>query len=279
MPVPLHAPAPPDIFRHHVAGSWVETTVSARWSYRNEHGQLLGYACRFNLPDGGKEIVPQVYGKTNDKTSWQWKAFPVPRPLYGIDRLAASAIGALVIVCEGEKTADAAQRLYPEAIALTWPGGSKAVAKADFSPLAGRTVVIWPDADKCGYEAALDIAEHLGRLGSTVHIIAPPENVKSGWDLADAEAEGWETVQVMHFIAANTMSVSDFTHLAKGLYSITARYHKLNFQKSIVHIKAGKDDIVDDCESILSRPDLPIEYRIFQRGSILVRLAKLQTTS
>lgn len=279
MPVPSHAPSPPDIFRHHVAGSWVKRTVADRWAYRNEHGQLLGYVCRFNLPDGGKEVVPQVYSKANGKTSWQWKAFPVLRPLYGLDRLAASAIGTMVIVCEGEKTADAAQRLFPEATSITWPGGSKAVAKADFSPLAGRTVVIWPDADKCGYAAAMDVAEALEKAGTTLRIVAPPENVKSGWDLADAEAENWKPAQVAHFIEDNSMSASVFTRLAKDRYGLATRCINPNSRQYVVRIEAGKANIVDDCESILSRPDLPIEYRIFQRGSVLVRLANPPTTS
>jgi len=116
MPVPSHAPAPPDIIRRQVAGSWVKRTVAARWAYRNEQGQILGYVCRFNLPDGGKEVLPQVYGKANGKACWQWKSFPIPRPLYALDRLAASATNDMVLVCEGEKTADAARHLLPDAV-------------------------------------------------------------------------------------------------------------------------------------------------------------------
>nr|WP_246591083.1 DUF6371 domain-containing protein [Georgfuchsia toluolica] len=73
-------------------------------------------------------------------------AFPEPRPLYGLDRLAAKP-DATVLLVEGEKCADAAAEVLPEYAVLTWPGGCKAVKKVDWRPLAGRKVICWPDAD------------------------------------------------------------------------------------------------------------------------------------
>lgn len=46
------------------------------------------------------------------------------------------------------------QHTFPEYEAVCWPCGSGEVAKADFSPLAGRNVYIWPDADDPGYKAS-----------------------------------------------------------------------------------------------------------------------------
>jgi len=275
LPVPPDAPPPPDTRRCRQGDTWIERTVAARWTYRNAQGDLLGYACRFELPDGVKEVVPQVFGKANGRAHWLWKAFPNPRPLYGLDRLAASTADTPILICEGEKTADAAQRLLPNAVAMTWPGGSKAVGKAKFSSLAGRNVVIWPDADKCGYEAAMDVAVTLEKIGTAVHIVSPPEDVKAGWDLADAENEGWTTTKVMHYIKKNIILPSAFTDLSNFRYGIESRCLKTITQQKTIRIESGKADIVDDCETILSRNDLPIEYRIFQRGAQLVRLAKL----
>jgi hypothetical protein len=51
--------------------------------------------------------------------------------------------GASVVVCEGEKAADAAALIFPKSVCLTSAGGCKAEAKADFEPLAGRRVMIW----------------------------------------------------------------------------------------------------------------------------------------
>ncbi|HML59363.1 MAG TPA: hypothetical protein PKD41_00600 [Solidesulfovibrio sp.] len=285
MPVPSHVPAPPDIIRHQVAGSWVNRTVAARWAYRNEHGQILGYVCRFNLPDGGKVVLPQVYGEANSKACWQWKSFPIPRPLYGLDRLAASATNDMVLVCEGEKTADAAQRLLTDAVAVTWPGGSKAVRKADFRPLAGRTVFIWPDADRCGFEAAMEVARILEKIGTPTNIVLPPEEVNAGWDLADAEAEGWDNTQVMQHIENNIMSLSAFECLSWEQYEITTpnlhiHYRKLQNVSDVIRIEKGASgDLVDACEAVLTRPDLPYEFKIFQRGTQLVRIGKLPASS
>ena len=53
-----------------------------------------------------------------------------PRPLYGLDRLAARP-DAPVIVCEGEKAADAAERLFPEYVAVTSPNGAGSPHCAD----------------------------------------------------------------------------------------------------------------------------------------------------
>jgi putative DNA primase/helicase len=281
MPVPSHAPAPPGIIRRQVAGSWDTRTVAARWAYRNEQGQILGYVCRFNLPDGDKEVVPQVYGEADGKACWQWKAFPVPRPLYGLDRLAASTTDDLVLVCEGEKTADAARRLLKDAVAVTWPGGSKAVNKADFRPLAGKTVIIWPDADRCGYEAATEVARALEKIGTPANIVLPPEGLKAGWDLADAETEGWDNIQVMQHIEDNIMSLSAFEDLSGEQYGITSptRLKLQNVSDAILIEKGASGDLVDACEAVLAKPDLPHEFRIFQRGSQLVRLGKLPASS
>jgi len=63
--------------------------------------------------------------------------------------------------------------------------------------LAGLAVAIWPDADEPGTKAALAVAEELEKIGATVKIVEPPAKISHGWDLADAEAEGWTRQQVM----------------------------------------------------------------------------------
>jgi putative DNA primase/helicase len=75
--------------------------------------------CRFP----GKKIRPLWY----DGAGWRWKAPPAPRPLYWARR----AADAPVLIVEGEKTADAAARLFPSAAVATWPSGCKAIDKAD----------------------------------------------------------------------------------------------------------------------------------------------------
>ena len=52
-----------------------------------------------------------------------------PVPMYGLDRLAARP-EATVLLVEGEKTADAAELLFPGCVAITSQGGSNGAAGA-----------------------------------------------------------------------------------------------------------------------------------------------------
>ena len=132
----------------------------------------------------GKRIRPLWW----DGTAWRWKAPPSPRPLYWARR----AVGAPVVITEGEKAADAAAQLFPSHAVATWPSGCKAIDKADWQPLRGRTVVLWPDADAVGREAMAKLAGRLLALGCSVTVVNVPTDKPEGWDLADALAEGWQ---------------------------------------------------------------------------------------
>ena len=147
--------------------------------------------CRFP----GKKIRPLWW----DGTSWRWKAPPAPRPLLNLDQLRTRT--GTVLIVEGEKTADAAARLFPKAVVTTWPSGCKAIDKADWSPLQGRRVILWPDADQPGRQAMDLLAQRLLRLPvDRVQIVIPPADVPEGWDLADAS---WSPEQAEAFIKAN----------------------------------------------------------------------------
>jgi putative DNA primase/helicase len=135
--------------------------------------------CRFP----GKRIRPLLW----DGTAWRWKAPPSPRPLYWARR----AVGAPVLIAEGEKAADAAAALLTGYAACTWASGCKAIDKADWQPLRGRDVVLWPDADAVGREAMAKLAARLLALDCTVRVVAVPTDLPEGWDLADALADGW----------------------------------------------------------------------------------------
>jgi putative DNA primase/helicase len=181
----------PAIINHHRFGQ-----PSGVWEYRNAAGNLFGAVCRFDLPDGSKQVVPLTWARhTDGREQWRWLSFAKPRPLYGLDLLAANPEAGVLIV-EGEKSADAARTISP-GIVVTWPGGSKAVKYADWSPLAGRKVVIWPDRDAPGIEAARAISKSLAGIAAKVRIITPPTGPDDGWDLADAVAEGWDRARLI----------------------------------------------------------------------------------
>jgi putative DNA primase/helicase len=137
---------------------------------------------------------------------WRWKAFPTPRPLYNLDKLAARS-DASVVICEGEKSADAAARVFPNCVCITSPNGSQSASKADWSPLHGRRVLIWPDADEPGSTYAAEVAAILHPLDCQVSIIdasalasidpnGDQRGPAKGWDAADAVAE-WQDLAAL----------------------------------------------------------------------------------
>jgi len=144
---------------------------------------------RYDLPEG-KQFTPLTWrgGK------WQFKAYPAPRPLYGVAELAARPTAPVLIV-EGEKCADAARGVLKAYVVLTWAGGSMAVKSADWTPLKARDVIIWPDADEPGGKAAAQLAEILTNIAAKVRIITPADQ-PAGWDVADAIATPWDAKQI-----------------------------------------------------------------------------------
>jgi len=80
------------------------------------------------------------------------KASPKRWPIY---RRSDIAQAEHVVVCEGEKCADVLSR-YGFA-ATTSSAGARNASSADWSPLAGKRVTIWPDADAEGRRYAADV--------------------------------------------------------------------------------------------------------------------------
>lgn len=156
------------------------------WDYLDADKRLLQKVCRFISAEGKKEDRPLSYRKFSDGTSrWAWKALDAPRPLYGLDRLAANP-AAQVIVCEGEKAADAAQSIFSDMVAVTSPNGAGSPHKADWKVLAGRNVIIWPDNDEQGKNYAKSVAKLcLDAEVQSVRIVAVPVTYPHKWDLAD----------------------------------------------------------------------------------------------
>lgn len=218
IPAPDSAPLMPDTVRRKIDGQWVPLKVSSRWAYTSADGDVIGYVCRFDVPGGGKEVIPQVWAANTEtgECEWRWLSFPKPRPLYGLDILAENP-KAQVMVVEGEKAADAARSHldalgigFDKLVVVSWPGGSKAIKFVDWSPLAGRRVGLWPDADQKPYptnhpragelmlaheqpgmQAMLAIDEALVGVAEAVRLFVPPAGVPDGWDLADEFPADW----------------------------------------------------------------------------------------
>jgi putative DNA primase/helicase len=197
MPVPADAPKPP-------ADHFSLGKPTGTWTYPDAAGALLGFTLRFDTGSGEKEFRPLTLWRdvSSVKLQWRWQSWPKPRPLYGL-RALANRPNARVVVVEGEKSADAAAQLLASCVVVTSPGGNAAAAKTDWSPLRGRDVTVWPDADSAGLEYARAVAECVTVAGATsVAIVAPPTNVKVKWDAANALEEGWSGAAAGKLIAA-----------------------------------------------------------------------------
>src|SRR5215471_8136583 len=198
VPVPADAPPPPT--RHPTLGQPTETHT-----YRSADGEINGYVLRFDHA-GGKEFRPLTYCRHPGGVfrEWRWTTWRKPRPLFNADKLHTRR-AAPVLIVEGEKSCHAAERLAPGFVCITSPGGSKAAAQADWSPLKGQEVIIWPDADDPGQQYAAAVAKQCGAAGAMrVAVIEPPSGVPGGWDAADAVASGYDEAQAMRLIGAAT---------------------------------------------------------------------------
>jgi putative DNA primase/helicase len=174
------------------------------WTYRTGDGATCHHVLRWNEADGSKRILPLSWVSSAKGEGWAFRAWPEGRPLYNLDKITTNP-EALIIVCEGEKAADAAGKLYAHAyqrgvVATTSSGGAGAFEKTDWSPLAGHFVRNWPDADEAGLKYAGEVAKRLEDLGCNVDIIdamalaaktptGEAREAPKGWDAADAVAE------------------------------------------------------------------------------------------
>jgi putative DNA primase/helicase len=113
---------------------------------------------------------------------WWGKAFPAPRPMYNVADLLTRTDKAVLIV-EGEKCVEAARDILSSYVIVTWAGGSNAWDKTDWKPLAGRNVLLWPDADTPGRDAMSALAEQLA--GSALSIRAIVTEGETGFDIAN----------------------------------------------------------------------------------------------
>lgn len=109
-----------------------------------------------------------------------------PEGLLPIYRLADVKAGTgRVFVVEGEPCAEAGSSIG--LVCTTSAHGSQSAKKTDWSPLAGRDVVILPDNDEPGMMYAADVARILTRLNPSgrVRIVSLPDATEAGDDIVN----------------------------------------------------------------------------------------------
>ncbi|WP_394027412.1 DUF3987 domain-containing protein [Desulfovibrio falkowii] len=215
--IPADAPEPPKA--HHRLGP-----PAARWLYHDAAGNPLHYVYRFEPQDKqGKEILPLcLCRQPGGALQWQWRAWPAPRPLYNLHKLARAGSDTSVLLVEGEKAADAAQTLFPGYVCTTWSGGANAFAKAGFASLKGRRIVIWPDNDQAGFKAALSIAPLLTDEDTAITILPVSASLPEAWDVADAPPAGFSPEV---FLKQGGLPLSEFARLSVSRFPALREHH------------------------------------------------------
>jgi putative DNA primase/helicase len=164
---------------------------SKTWTYHNAAGDPVGLVIRWDVPadPNDPESKPSKTIQPVSKLAGGWanKGMPTPRPLYALSDLLATLAGSRVFIVEGEKAADAARAVG--LVATTSPHGSNSAKQVDWSPLAGRHVVVLPDHDEAGEKYADKVARLVTAAGAksvrVVRLVDLWAGMPEGGDLVD----------------------------------------------------------------------------------------------
>lgn len=202
-PVPIDAQEPRlAVGSPHPSPKFADYLMTSWWRYLDGQGCLLFFTVRFDKAGQvtaerkpAKMVWPYSY---HGGKGWRWRGWGRRyNPLYGLDKLFANP-DAPVLLVEGEKTADATAILFPQHVVVTWLGGTGQLGKADFSPLQGRDVVYWPDADEHGLETVEPIAKKSKQAGvRKLRVVNLPPDLPLGWDLADEPPFGLDRLELV----------------------------------------------------------------------------------
>jgi predicted P-loop ATPase len=130
-------------------------TPEAVYPYYNADGELVGYDLRVIIE--GTKLTPTILWARNG--DWQgWCHGRLPKmPILGLEDVLRWP-EKQVLVVEGGKCRDAAREaLQGRVVVVSWCGGTNSVKGTDWSPLAGRSLILWPDHDEGGYKAMHEV--------------------------------------------------------------------------------------------------------------------------
>lgn len=178
-----------------------------------------------------------------------------PLPLY---RLSAVRAGkGRVYVVEGEPCAEAGNGLG--LTCTTSAHGSQSARKTDWSPLAGRDVIILPDHDEPGAMYACDAARILKGLNppARVRIVELPDITESGDDIVD----------YIEF------------HKDKSSEDVRALIEALADNAQEWADNAPRAEILDESPDVIRRPLCIIGGRAYAASWVTVRLGEEDTTA
>jgi replicative DNA helicase len=152
--------------------------TTTRYEVRSPEGVLIATKVRvdpgkmiwWELPDGTRGL--RSAGLNTDDL------------LYRVECLADNP-GRAVVICEGEKAADALVRLGVKCALGTTGGANASLSRKALAPLRGREVFLWPDNDEPGRKHMAKIRAALAGIASAVYVIrwddAPDKGDAADW--------------------------------------------------------------------------------------------------
>lgn len=227
-------------------------------------------------PDG--KLVFQV-------TRWEPKTFSQRRPdgnggwinsVKGVEfvpyHLPEIIQAKAVFIVEGEKDADALAALGLTATTCAQGAGKWRASYSQW--FTGKRVCILPDNDDPGRKHAHAVARHLHGVAEEVKVIELPDLPPKG-DVSDWLAAGGTREALMELV--KTSPVWEPPARENAIHG--SEEDSQNGEGVIRIVKGAMGEAVDACEAILARSDLPTQYRTFQRGGQLVRVATLPASA
>lgn len=142
-----------------------ESKIEATYNYLDEDGALLFQVVRKT----GKQFLQR---RPDNCGGWIWKLEDTRRVPYRLPDLIAAPEDATIYIAEGERDVDTLRSLG--LVATTNPGGAGKwhyIADDVRRIVAGRHVVVLPDADKPGREHGKAIAASLEGVASSVTVV------------------------------------------------------------------------------------------------------------
>lgn len=250
--------------------------------FRDGNGNILGAVVRFKKSDGGKIDLPYTFCRHVETgvQEWRWHGWESPRPLYGLDALAANPDRPVLIV-EGEKCKNAADKAELPFAVLTWHGGVNNWDKSDWSAIQNRRVVLWPDCDSqreklsrkeqqaCvnpeskpylpkeqqgGWKAMQGVAAQLATQGCEVFVVNIPNPGvwPHGYDIADALADGYHA-KVDPFAVLNWHGAADWLIEYRPSESVDEEFKESSPAPTENGVPAVADDVAVGGEGTLAQ--------------------------
>jgi hypothetical protein len=150
-----------------------------RYDIRNLAGEIVAVHVREDFTDGRKKEMPW---QLPDGTPGLGGLKTAELPLYGIEQLANAPEGSLVVVCEGEKAADALRTNGKLAVG-TVTGAAGTPGDDALRPLLEHSVYLWADNDQLG-------RDHMGRVSAALLKLGHHDVRRIDWKGAPEKGDG-----------------------------------------------------------------------------------------